>query len=354
MPMTGAKIMTNLPVRAPLLWKQDDNFDIEDLRRSLREVVSDTIRANHAESTLKNYRYFFSVFESFCHIFGYDPYPATEQAILEFLAAYGNGRSPGTLRNAYSAIRYHQMVAGLPYGHAFKVQQFLAGHRNRHEYSKRERAPFSTGIILDICTWLDASGGIRAIRDKAIVLMAYAGAFRASELVAIDERFLKIDHRGVKVLIPRSKTDQGGKGHSLPIARTTNPATCPVVALEEWLHCLKSQRAAQGISGQQDCLFPALRAIGDPALNGTRVESRRLTTDAYRRLLKNLCKDIGLNPCEYSTHSFRSGHATTAAQNGVSVFDIAAQGRWKTLQMVMLYVKQANAFDNSSSNFLGL
>lgn len=160
---------------------------------------------------------------------------------------------------------------------------------------------------------------------------------------------LTFNHAGVVISIPRSKTDQFGEGQEVSIPRIANPERCPVVALEEWLDVLARLRGSR--SGP---VFPVLRAAGDKALREVRLVDRRITTNDYRNVLKDLGEDVGLNRREIAGHSLRAGHATQAAENGASPFEIAAQGRWRSLQMVLVYVRMGKRFKNNSANYLGL
>lgn len=322
---------------------------LAELKAAIRAQIAETMRACHAESTKRSYASLWRRFTEFCEVFGYAPIPASLEAVLEFLCVYGTGRTAGTLRNSYSAVRYHHQLAGLPCEHGLAVRSFLAGHRRLYGRPADQKAPVGTDVVKQICAELDTLGGVKATRDKALLLKGFAGAFRASEMVANRVENLRFDHRGVTILIPRSKTDQEGNGQTVTIVRTANPATCPVVALEEWIEALTELRGAR--SG---VLFPVLRAAGDSAIREARLAERALTTDDYRKILKKLCEGAGMDRRTIGGHSLRAGHATQAADNGASVFEIAAQGRWKTLQMVMLYFRMGNRHRNNSSNRLGL
>ncbi len=50
------------------------------------------------------------------------------------------------------------------------------------------------------------------IRNKALILIGFAGAFRRSELVSILKEDLDFVDEGVKIFLRKSKTDQSGEG----------------------------------------------------------------------------------------------------------------------------------------------
>ena len=73
------------------------------------------------------------------------------------------------------------------------------------------------------------------LRDKALLLLGFSGAFRRSELVGIDFEHISFDQEGVSILIPFSKTDQAGQGHHVEIPRRESSNNCPILALIKWL-----------------------------------------------------------------------------------------------------------------------
>jgi site-specific recombinase XerD len=62
-----------------------------------------------------------------------------------------------------------------------------------------------------------APDGLKGLRDQALLLLGFAGAFRRSELVALDIMDLEETDEGMRVAIRRSKTDQDHRGSIVPI-----------------------------------------------------------------------------------------------------------------------------------------
>ncbi|MDO9713106.1 DDE-type integrase/transposase/recombinase [Paracraurococcus lichenis] len=67
------------------------------------------------------------------------------------------------------------------------------------------------------------------------MLLGFAAELRRSELVAVQREHITVTPEGLRLLIPRAKTDQQGRGAELGIPRGKKPETCPVRALEAWL-----------------------------------------------------------------------------------------------------------------------
>jgi len=75
------------------------------------------------------------------------------------------------------------------------------------------------------------------VRDRALLLVGFAGAFRRSELVSLDVADVLFGADGLIVQLHRSKTDQEGEGRKVGLPFGSNPLTCPVRAsiLLEWM-----------------------------------------------------------------------------------------------------------------------
>jgi integrase len=79
------------------------------------------------------------------------------------------------------------------------------------------------------------NAGLIGARDRALILLGFAGAFRRSELVALDVEDCSFGKDGLTVLLRRSKTDQEGDGRKIGIPYGSNPDTCPVRNAQEWI-----------------------------------------------------------------------------------------------------------------------
>src|SRR5262245_6231937 len=77
----------------------------------------------------------------------------------------------------------------------------------------------------------------RGRRNRALLLLGFAGAFRRSELVALNVEDLEFQRNGVVVTLRRSKTDQEGESRRIGVPYGSIELTCPVRALQAWLEC---------------------------------------------------------------------------------------------------------------------
>jgi integrase len=166
-------------------------------------------------------------------------------------------------------------------------------------------------------------GPIAGARDKALLLIGFAGSLRRSELAGIKVEDLTWHRKGVTIAIPRSKTDQEGEGREVEILLGTQDRTCPVMALENWL------KISLVKEGQ---VFRRVGLYGNvgPALN----------KDSIGRIVKRLVRRAKIsNPDAYGGHSLRAGFVTEASANGATDREIMKQTGHKSIAMVHRYAR---------------
>ena len=194
-----------------------------------------------------------------------------------------------------------------------------------------------TGIrMADIAALLASlPDSLLGIRDRALLLVGFAGAFRRFELVALNVEDLEFTKEGLKVLIRCSKTDQEGEGQPIGIAHGMN--LCPVKALDAWL-------AAAGITEG-----PVFRSV----TRGGKIKGR-LSDRAVALAVKRYARAAGLDAAKYAGHSLRAGFVTQAVINQVPEVTIMKQTRHKSADMLRRYVRETTLFRDNASARVGL
>jgi site-specific recombinase XerC len=307
-------------------------------RPTLLGAARDYVEAAKAPNTRRAYRTQWKTFAAWCARYGQESLPAAPATLALFLTDRARGGlKVASLALALSAIRAAHFDAGLadPSTNP-EVRTVWEGIRRTHGAAPRCAAPLTADAVRAIVAVLSAEQ-TRDVRDRALVLLGFNGAFRRSELVALDVEDLAVDPaRGVVVRVRRSKTDQLGTGADVAVPFGAQPALCPVRALEAW-------RAASGV--RAGAVF---RSVDRHGRVGGRLDGRDVA-----RTLKELATRAGISPMLVSGHSLRAGLATTAALAGRSDRAIMAQGRWKSRTMVDRYVRTADAWrDNAATGFL--
>jgi integrase len=185
----------------------------------------------------------------------------------------------------------------------------------------------------------EAPGDLRSLRDHALLLIGFAGAFRRSELVALRFEDVRYTEDGLVVTIPKSKTDPEGEGQPIGIPYGSHPESCPVRALEAWL---ESSNITYGY------LFTAIGRWGGE------VTGKPICDHQLAKIIKRLASSAGLDPAAFSGHSLRSGLATSAAEGGATERAIMDQTRHRSLKQVRKYIRRGSLFKDNAAARSGL
>jgi integrase len=308
-----------------------------DVIPSPSQQVRDFIRASKAESTIRGYRADWRAFCGWCESHGLCPLPASPETVASYIAECAARLKVGSIQRRLNAIAEAHKAVGLdsPTHHPM-VTNTMKGIRRTKGTAPAQKTPTLTD---DIRAMVDATAtGIIGVRDRAMVLLGFAGAFRRSELVALDVEDCAFGKDGLTVTLRRSKTDQDGVGRKIGIPYGSNPETCPVRTVQVWLEM------ASITAGP---LFRSINRHG-------RVRHGRLSGIDVSRVVKKLAKRAGLDPAKYGGHSLRAGHATSAAIAGASERSIMHQTGHRSVQMVRRYIRDGSLFWENSAGKLGL
>jgi site-specific recombinase XerD len=310
------------------------------VNNSCAEVINPATAATYARAekstaTRRAYRSDFDIFRAWCEERDLHSLPSATETVAEFLASQANREiRPATIARRLAAIRYAHKLAG----HACPtdseaVKVTLRGIKRTLRAPPQRKAPATSEKIVAMAT--STGTGPRGIRDRALLLLGFAGAFRRSELVALDVSDLQFCESGLRVTIRRSKTDQEGEGTTIAIVSGT--FACPVTATRDWL---KQTRIGSG---------PLFRPISKAG----RVLPRRLSDRAVAEIVKASVRRIGLSAEEFSGHSLRAGFLTSAARRGASIFKMMDVSRHKSVETLRGYVRDAELFrDHAGSGLL--
>jgi site-specific recombinase XerD len=177
-------------------------------------------------------------------------------------------------------------------------------------------------------------------RDRAILLLGFAGAFRRSELIAIRMEHLKwrLERQQLHVLVPKSKTDQVGAGFVKVVLMNPNTGLCPVRALHSWL------KAAEIREGQ---VFRAFSLDGTKML-GDKAPHPKIVA----RVVQAAATAIGLDAKDFGGHSLRAGFVTQARSNGADLGEIMQVTGHKRAETVLGYIRHEDPSEGSAAGLL--
>jgi site-specific recombinase XerD len=287
--------------------------------------AADLAREEKAASTRRAYRSDFRIFQAWCRGHSVTSLPAAAETVAAFLASdVAAGSRPSTLGRRISAIRYaHKLAGHIAPTDDERVKATMRGIRRTVGTAPRKKTPATAERIVAMA--LAAREDMKGLRDRAVLLIGFAGAFRRSEVVALNVQDLEESELGIKVIIRQSKTDQEGAGQSIAILRGS--VACPVTALKTWLE-------AAGITAGP--IFRSVKKGG--AVGG------RLPAQSVADIVKTYAERIGLDPALYAGHSMRSGFLTSAAKRGASIFKMMDQSRHRSVETLRGYVRDAEIF----------
>tara|TARA_R110002020_G_scaffold112746_19_gene259384 strand:+ start:9830 stop:10402 length:573 start_codon:yes stop_codon:yes gene_type:complete len=186
----------------------------------------------------------------------------------------------------------------------------------------------------DLIKIISLVGGTKGPRDRALLLVGFAGAFRRSELVGLNVEDFTFSSEGLLIQLRRCKTDQVGEGRSIaiPFGRT---GTCAVIAMRAWLLHSNVETGA------------AFRSIGKSGRVGG-----GLSAQSVGAILKAYASRAGISPELIAGHSLRAGFVTSAAQAGAAVNQIQQQTGHKSLAMLARYIRDGRLFQDNACALL--
>ena len=312
------------------------NEVVTDLK-SLHEETLNNLKSSKANNTLRAYKSDFKDFGGFCAKHGFESLPTEPKVVSLYLTHLSKNSKISTLRRRLVSIGMVHKLKGhyLDTKHPIIIENLLGIKRVKGSYQKGKK-PILINHLKSIINVIDEQkiDEIKKARDKALLLVGFAGGFRRTELISIDHEDLEFVTEGVKIIIKRSKTDQFGEGMTKGIPYFSNQKYCPVNNLKKWLELSNIK------SG------PIFRRFA----KGSVLTNYRLTDQSVVLIIKIYLNLAGIENKNYSGHSLRSGFATVAAESGADERSIMTMTGHKTTQMVRRYIREANIFKNNALN----
>ncbi|WP_047304823.1 site-specific integrase [Pseudomonas fluorescens] len=260
--------------------------------------------------------------------------PATADSVARYLVAYAGELSINTLKLRLSALaQWHNSQGFADPTKAPVVRQVFKGIRAVHPVREKQAEPLQLQHLERVIAWLDgeatAARGegrqadlLRALRDRALILLGFWRGFRSDELCR-----LQIEHvqasagSGISLYVPRSKGDRDNLGrtyHTPALQRL-----CPVQAYIEWIN------AAALVRG------PVFRAID----RWGHLSEQGLHANSVIPLLRQALARAGIAAEHYTSHSLCRGFATWAHRSGWDLKSLMSYVGWKDMKSAMRYLE---------------
>ena len=306
---------------------------------ALAVQARDYARAAKAPSTLRAYAADWRHFVDWAAAHDLQALPASPETIALYLTALAGTHKPSTITRRLTSITKAHQANGLASAATVSelaVGETLKGIRRTLGTAQKQKTPLLTADLLQVLAHLPL--GLAGTRDRALLLVGYAGALRRSELAGLNREDVAWAEEGAVLTLRRSKTDQEGQGRQVAIPRGAHAQTCPVRALRGWINQAEITEGA---------LFRPVDRHG-------RLRGGRLHPDAVGAIVKRALSRARFHASQYGGHSLRAGFATQAAKNGTTAFDIMRQTGHRSVQTVSRYVREAQIFRNAPAGNLGL
>jgi len=289
--------------------------------KSLEIETLKNLKNSKANNTLRAYQSDFRDFTAFCSKNGFSSMPTQPKILALYITHLSKSSKFSTLKRRIASISVIHKLKGhyLDTKHPI-IMENLHGIKRTLGSRQKAKKPILINDLKLIINVIDKE----KIRDKALILIGFAGGFRRSELVNIYYEDVEFVSEGVKVLIKRSKTDQSGEGAIKAIPYFDNQEFCPVLALKNYINKKFTDNFERRIF--------------------------EISDKSVALIIKRYADKAGLDSSRYAGHSLRSGFATSAAEFGAQERNIMAMTGHKTTQMVRRYIQEANLFKNNALN----
>lgn len=307
-----------------------------ELSTFLSTSAKDFVRSSLSDNTLRAYSSCLQLWADWCLLENSKAMPASPVFVANYVAHLaGSGLSVATIRQRIAAIGWAHRINGKPDPtSAPHVRATLKGVVNRLGVSPENQKHPLTAAMLGIILHHLPSGTLASLRDRAVLLLGFAGAFRRSELAALTIEDLTFTENGLDVCVRRSKTDQEGKGCIVAIPKGRRLK--PVAAIKRWIEAAEIE---------EGWLFR-------PVNRGDNLEPGGLSDRSIAQIVKRHTAGCGLQG-DFGGHSLRSGFVTSAAEAGASLDRIMDVTRHRNPQTVLTYIRHADRYqDHAGTKFL--
>lgn len=304
------------------------------LEQSLRQRTSSIMENELAANSLKSYRSDFQHFADWCSELNAKPLPASASLVIAYLSAFSQAFKYSTLSRRVAAIRKQHEMHGLPSpSDEVALKRFMKSLRRTLVKEKvlcKPAAALQQETLKPLIENFELDT-ILDYRNRAILMLSYTGAFRRSELAALNYEDLIYSNKGVSIHLRQSKSDQFGKGtyKALPF-NLAEPRFCPVRILNEYLALAEIENGA------------VFRTIVGRKTKVQLSENRLSTTDIYR-----IVKRYAAN---FSPHSLRAGFITDAKEKNLPDSSIMVQTGHQSVQMIHHYGRHKTIWQGNAVN----
>lgn len=316
-----------------IMWPQQER---------LNESAKDVFRNIHAENTRRAYEADLKDFYKYLESIGKAPETVTSVTLINYFDKLREeGKKYSTIQRRLVAIRSiykqygekltkemrangHDSYVYLNPANTDEIKAWMKGLRKTIGTAQKQKKAATKRIMQALINEIEGDRLID-IRNRAILAIGYAGAFRRSEVAALDLKDIEWDSEGIYITVRKSKTDQEGQGLKKFIFYGEKASYCPVRLLEAWTR-------AAGIT--EGAIF---RRIDKGGRIGGRMSDR-----AVYNVIKKAAEAAGFDPEDFGGHSLRRGFISQAAEDGIEERDIMRHSGHKSVVIMRRYIEEVD------------
>lgn len=283
-------------------------------------------------NTQRAYKSDLKDFNEWCTTNGQIPFPVSPETLAAYVSHLADTCKWATINRRLAAIsKLHQLNNSETPTQNRIFRIVMEGIKRTKGIRQKQAPAFKLNILKQLLRDFDTESNAN-LRNKALLLLGFTGAFRRSELVALNVEDLDFTDEGLIVSLQKSKTNQYGDYEEKAIFYSPEMILCPIRTLKAWI---------QKLNKTSDALFVRVR-------KGDRITSDRLTDKTVNDLVKTYFGE------EFSAHSLRASFITIAKINGADDSEIMRQSKHKTSAMIQRYTRIEDIKKHNAGMKLGL
>ena len=310
------------------------NINSIELPMDLKEKMNEYGRLGleGAINTQRAYKTDLKNFNEWCEINGQIPFPVSPETLAAYVSHLADTCKWATINRRLAAISKLHQLNNLETPTQNRIFRIVMEGIKRSNGIRQKQAPaFKLNILKQLLRDFDVETNA-SLRNKALLLLGFTGAFRRSELVALNIEDLSFTEEGLIVSMQKSKTNQYGDYEEKAIFYSPESVLCPIRTLKAWI---------QRLDKEAHSLFVRVR-------KGDKITKDRLTDKTVNDLVKTYFGE------KFSAHSLRASFITIAKINGADDSEIMRQSKHKTSVMIQRYTRIEDIKKHNAGMKLGL
>ena len=285
-----------------------------------------------AVNTQRAYKSDLKQFKQWCRETGQSELPATASTLAAYVSHLADTHKWASINRKLAAISKLHELNNLDLPTKDKAFRAVMEGIKRTNGVRQKQAPaFKMKELKTILQGIDITTNA-GLRDKCLLLVGFAGAYRRSELVSLNIEDVQFSDDGVIINLSKSKTNQYGEAEEKAFFYSPEADFCPIRNLKQWIGRLERSTGP---------LFVRVR-------KGDKITEERLNDMTVYETVKKYMGE------RYSAHSLRASFITIAKINGADDSEIMRQSKHKTSLMIQRYTRIEDIKQHNAATKLGL